>query len=172
MRLYPGRLPELAKDTLRSMVKDGAIELIQDRIQEAEMDVESVLREYHRQEREIHEQAKDVLAARQLDYSQLRRVKMQLAKQRGMKLDDEGYEYLMTQIIEMLFHSNNVNEIFQDDPGLRRRMLPILKKYTSQDDAIELQARARLKNLDEGTATWDVEISRQISQIRSERNAS
>lgn len=171
MRLYPGRLPELAKDTLRSMVKDGAIELIQDRIQEAEMDVESVLREYHRQEREIHEQAKDVLAARQLDYSQLRRVKMQLAKQRGMKLDDEGYEYLMSQIIEILFHSNNVNEIFQDDTGLRRRMLPILKKYTSQDDAIELQARARLKNLDEGTATWDVEITRQISQIRSERNA-
>jgi hypothetical protein len=153
------------------MVKDGAIELMEDQVQEAEMDVESVLREYHRQEREIHEQAKDVMAARQLDYSQLRRVKMQLAKQRGMKLDDDGYEYLMTQIIEMLFHSNNVNEIYQDDPSLRRRMLPILKKYTSQDDAIELQARARLKNLDEGTAAWDVEISRQISQIRAERNA-
>mgnify|MGYP003956665151 CR=1 FL=1 len=170
MRLYPGRLPELAKDTLRSLTKDGAIELIEDHVQEAELDIESVLREYHRQEREVHDHAKDVLAARGMDFSNLRRVKMQLASQRGMKLGDDGYEYLMDQIIEMIYHSKNVDEIFCDNSDLRRRMLPVLRKYTAQEEKIEQQAKARLKNLDEGTVTWDLEITRQIDQIRRERN--
>ncbi len=171
MRLFPGKLPDLAKDLIRSLMKDDAIELVPDRTQEAEMDIESVLREYHRQEREIHEQAKDVLAARQLDFSNLRRVKVQLAKQRGLKLDEDGYEYLMDQVIEMIYFSNNVEEIFCDNKELFGRMLPVLKKYTNQDDAVEQQARARIKNLNEGTLTWDVEIAKKISDIRRERNA-
>ena len=171
MRLFPGKLPDLAKDLIRSLMKDDAVELVPDRTQEAEMDIESVLREYHRQEREIHEQAKDVLAARQLDFSNLRRVKVQLAKQRGLKLDEDGYEYLMDQVIEMIYFSNNVEEIFCDNNELRGRMLPVLKKYTNKDDAVEQQARARIKNLNEGTLTWDVEIAKKISDIRRERNA-
>ena len=169
MRLNPGRLPELAKDLLRAMIKDGAVELANDRIQEGEMDIEWVLREYHRQEREIHEQAKDILAARQLDYSNLKKVKSQLASQRGLEIDEDGYRYLIDQITEMLFHSNNVEEVYADDNDLRRRLLPVLKKYISDEDAIEEQARARLKNLNEGTVTWDIEIARQISEIRRER---
>ena len=171
MRVNPGRLPELSKDLLRSLIKDGAVELEEDRLQEAEMDIESILREYHRQEREIHEQAKDLIATRQLDFSQLRRVKSQLARQRSIKIDDEGYDYVISQLIEMMYHSNNVSEIFAEDAELRRRMAPILKKYIAEEDAIEEQARSRLKNLDEGTVTWDVEIARQINEIRRVRNA-
>ena len=171
MRLNPGRLPELAKDLLRSLIKDGGVMLVDDRMQEAEMDIEWVLREYHRQEREIHEQSKDLLAARGIDYGNLRKVKMLIAAQRKLKIGDEGYDYIIDQIVEILFHSNNVEEIFAADIDLRKRMLPVLKKYTAEDDAIEEQARTRLKNLDEGTVTWDIEIARQISEIRRERNA-
>ena len=171
MRVNPGRLPELSKDLLRSLIKDGAVELEDDRLQEAEMDIESILREYHRQEREIHEQAKDLIAVRQLDFGHLRRVRSQLARQRDLKIDDEGYDYVIGQLIEMMYHSNNVCEIFVEDSELRRRMFPILKKYIAEEDAIEEQARARLKNLDEGTVTWDVEIARQINEIRRVRNA-
>lgn len=171
MRVNPGRLPELSKDLLRSLIKDGAIELVADRMQEAEMDIESVLREYHRQEREVHEQAKDILSSRQMDFSNLRRVKSQLAQQRGIKIDDEGYDYLIDQIVEMMFHSHNVEEIYSADAELRRRLLPVMKKYIAEEEAIEDQARQRLKNLDEGTLTWEVEIARTINEIRRERNA-
>ena len=60
----------------------------------------------------ISERAKEVLAARGLPQSDYSRLKKLAADERKIKLGDEAIDYLLDQLVEMLMHSANVDEIF------------------------------------------------------------
>ena len=64
MRLYSGKIPTVGSEIVKSLVEAGDIE-VSDRA-EAEMDVQAVLKEYIRLDREITEKTKDVLQKRNL----------------------------------------------------------------------------------------------------------
>jgi len=66
---------------------------------EAELDVQAVLKEYLRLEREIVDKAKDLLQKRNLPYEQFGKVKRSLANEKNFGLGDEGLEWMTTQII-------------------------------------------------------------------------
>ena len=68
MRLYSGKVPTVGSEIVKSLVEAGDIE-VSDRT-EAEMDVQAVLKEYIRLDREITEKTKDVLQKRNLPYEQ------------------------------------------------------------------------------------------------------
>ena len=88
------------------------------------------------------------------------------AEQKGIKVGDELLDYLLDQLIEMLMHSGNVDEVFSADHDLRRRMRPILKKYLEIDEAIETEVRGKLKHVQEGSRTWEVEYQRVLGDIQ------
>ena len=58
---------------------------------------------------------------------------------------------------------------FADDAGLRKRMVDILKKHMLVDDEVDAEVRRRIKNLEEGTATWEVEYQKALEQIKKNR---
>ena len=66
MRLYSGKIPLIGTEIVKSLAESGDIE-VTDR-GEAEMDVQAVLKEYVRLDREITEKAKDLLQKRNLPY--------------------------------------------------------------------------------------------------------
>ena len=63
-------------------------------------------------------------------------------------------------------HSANVEEVFAEDHDLRRRMRPILKKNLEVDEALEAEVRGKLKHVQEGSRTWEVEYQRVMGDIQ------
>jgi hypothetical protein len=65
--------------------------------------------------------------------------------------------------------SAHIEEIYADDATLRRKMRDILKKHMAVDEALDEEVRRRIRNLQEGTATWDVEYQKVLEQIKRNR---
>jgi len=167
MRLYSGKIPAVGAEMVKALIEAGDIE-VSDRA-EAEMDVQAVLKEYLRLEREITDKAKDVLQKRNLPYEQFGKVKRAIAGEKAFGLGDEGLEWMTTQMIESFMQSPHIAEIFVDDAVLRKRMVDILKKHMQVDEELDEEVRRRIKNLQEGTSTWEVEYGRVLDQIKRNR---
>jgi hypothetical protein len=167
MRLYSGKIPTMASEIVKVLVDAGDIAVV-DRA-EAEMDAQAVLKEYLRLDREITEKAKDLLQKRGLPYEQFGKVKRTLAHEKGMGLGEEGLEWMTNQMIESFMQSPHIEEIFAEDGVLRKRMADILKKHMLVDEELDEEVRRKIKNLEEGTATWEIEYSKVLDQMKRNR---
>jgi uncharacterized protein len=167
MRLYSGKIPTMAGEIVKVLTEAGDIAVV-DR-SEAEMDAQAVLKEYLRLDREITEKAKDVLQKRGLPYEQFGKVKRTLAHEKGMGLGEEGLEWMTNQMIESFMQSPHIEEIFAEDGVLRKRMADILKKHMLVDEELDEEVRRKIKNLEEGTATWEIEYTKVLDQMKRNR---
>lgn len=170
MRLYRGKIETIADDILRSLREAGDIELEDEA--EAKVDIESVLKEYLRLDKEIVEEAKNRMEIRGLGYSHLGKVKGQVAKERGAPGQEDTLPYLLDQILNILLHSHNIAEIFSDDAELRRKLTPILCKHMDVDTDLDREVRSKIKNLQEGTSDFEVEYARVMENIKQKRRLS
>jgi hypothetical protein len=164
MKLYTSKVPTIAQEVIQTLVRDGDIEISDP--EEAKLDVEAVLKEYVRLDRELTDQAKDVLEQRRLDYGQFGKIKRALAEERGIGLGEEAITWITTQTLETFMQSAHVEEVFADDATLRRKVRDILKKHMAVDEELDAEVRRRIKNLQEGTQTWDLEYAKVMEQIR------
>jgi uncharacterized protein len=167
MKLYAGKIPVIGAELVRSLIADGDIAVI-DRA-EAELDVQAVLKEYLRVDREITEKSKDLLQKRNLPYEQFGKVKRTLAQEKGFGMGDDGLDWMTTQMIESFMQSPHIEEVFAEDSVLRRKMTAVLKKHMMVEEEIDAEVRRRIKNLEEGTSTWEVEYQRALEQIKRNR---
>jgi hypothetical protein len=167
MRLYSGKIPIIGSEIVKTLVDSGDITVLDKA--EAELDVQAVLKEYLRLDREITDRAKDLLSKRNLPYEQFGKVKRSLAQEKGLGLGEEGLEWMTNQMIESFMASPHIDEIFGDDATLRKRMADVLKRHMMLDDELDAEVRRRIKNLEEGTATWEVEYQKALDQIRRNR---
>lgn len=166
MRLYPKVIPAIAREVIQTLTKENDIEVETLRIADAEMDMAAIMREYLAAEERVNQATREALERRGYDHSRFHQVKREMADVRGFKMGDEGIEYVIGQMIEFLLISRNVEEVFSDDPILRRKIVLIFKKHLDVDAELDREARARMKNLAEGTAEWDVEYGRTLDQLR------
>jgi uncharacterized protein len=164
MRLYPGRVPAVAADIVRTLVDAGDIEVSNKK--EAELDVASVLNEYLRTEREIADEARNMLDQRGLPHEQFGRARRAIAEQRGLGQGEEAIPWISNQMIELFMHSAHIDEVFADDGLLRVKLKDLLKKHMAVDEEIEHEARRRIQNLQEGTGAWDIEYARAMAEIK------
>jgi hypothetical protein len=141
MRLFSGKITPISEEIVRALAENRDIEC--ESRKEVASDLESVFASYLQTEREANERAKDLLQARGLPQSELGRLRRLAADQKGIKVGDEMLDYLLDQLIEMLMHSGNVDEVFVEDHDLRRRMRPILKKYFEDDEACDTEVRGQ-----------------------------
>jgi uncharacterized protein len=164
MRLHSAKVPELAKQIVDSLLAQGDVE--SEKPAEVRADVQAVLEQYIRDEQQIVERAREVLAARGLPANELPRIKRLVSQERGIKLGDEAIDYVLDQLIEMLMHSQNVDEIYADDVTLRRKMRDPLRKHAQIDDEIHAEVKGQLKHVKEGSTLWEVEYQRMLEDIR------
>ena len=121
MRLYPGKVSAIAQDMVQLLTSNGDIEVEADLANEVVLDIESVLREYIRADR---------------------------------------------QIIEALFHSRHVDEVYAEDHALRKTLREILNRHTHVDDDLDKEVRKRIQNLQEGTGTWEIEYQKVMGDLK------
>jgi uncharacterized protein len=164
MRLHSAKIPDLAKQIVDSLLVQGDVESANP--SEVRADVQAVLEQYVRDEQQIVERAKEVLAARGLPPTDLSRMRRLVAQERGIKIGDEAIDYVLDQLIEMLMHSQSVDEIFADDVTLRRKMRDPLRKHAQLDDELHAEVKSQLKHVKEGSTLWEVEYQRMLEDIR------
>jgi hypothetical protein len=164
MRLYSGKVATIAGDIVKTLTEASDIETSSAR--EVQADIEAVLNQYLRTEKEAADKAKDAMQSRGIPTADFARMKKLAAEQMGIKVGDETIDYLLDQILEILMHSANVDEIFSEDIVLRRKMAPILKRHMAVDEELEREVRGKLKHVEEGTRTWEVEYARIMEDIR------
>jgi uncharacterized protein len=164
MRIHSARVAQIAAEMVSSLTKDRAVET--ESPKEMQLDIESVLNQYIRDEQEVSEKAKDMLAARSLPQTDLGKIRRLIADQRKLKLGDEAIDYLLDQLLEMLMHSNNVEEVFAEDYELRRRMREPLRRQLGDEEELQKEVRAQLKHVEEGSALWEVEYRRMMEDMK------
>ena len=169
MRLYPKVIPTIAREVVQTLMQDGDVEVETMRVNDAEMDMASVMKEYLAAEERVNAATREALERRGYDHSKFNQVKREMADVRGFKMGDEGIEYVIGQMMEQLLVSRNVEEVFSDDLGLRKKIFAIFKRHLDVDDEIDREARARLKHLQEGTTAWDVEFGKTVELLRRSR---
>jgi len=169
MRLYPKVIPIISRESIQKLMQDGDIEVEPLRIADAEMDMSAIMREYLANEERVNQATREALERRGYDYSKFNQVKREMADVRGFKMGDEGIEYVINQMIEILLISRNVEEVFAADNVLRQKIYAIMKKHLEVDNEIDKEARARLKHLQEGTSAFDIEYNKTVEQIRRAR---
>jgi hypothetical protein len=164
MRLFSGKIAPLSEDLVRSLTENHDIEC--ESKKEVARDVEAVLQNYVELDRQATERAKEIVAQRGLPQGEFNRAKRLAADQAGIKIGDEMMDFLLDQLLEMLMHSANVDEVFVEDHDLRRRMRPVLKKHLEMDEALDHEVRGKLRHMQEGTRTWEVEYQRLMGEIQ------
>ena len=164
MRLYAGKVQPIASEVTRALLAAKDIEA--ESPKEVEADIASVLNQYLEDERAVNERAKDLLERTGKPQSEYQRVRTLVADEKKIKVGDDALDYMLDQVVEMLMHSHNVDEVFVEDVELRRRMAPVFKKHMAVDTAIDAEVRGQLRHLKEGTREWEVEYSRVLEQVK------
>ena len=169
MRLVTSRIPLIVTDLLQKMTESELMEVKGENMQEVELDIESVLKEYIRADRQLTEEAKDLVHERGLDYGAHQKIKRQLAEKRRFGIHEEGVTYLTNQLIETFLHTGHVEEVYGEDHELRAVIAPVLKRHMSLTDPLDEEVRKRIKNLQEGTQDWEIEYQATMDRLRRAR---
>jgi uncharacterized protein len=167
MRIYRGKIELTVEEILGGLMKGGLIEVEPGSQEEARKDLESVLIEYSRMAREINDKAKDIAQKRGLDYSAIGRLRRGMAKEHNFGLDDDALDYIVQQMIEIMFSSHHVEEVFGEDHELNRAIAPILRKNMSIDEELDREVREKIKHLEdaEGTVNWEIEYQQRKEEL-------
>jgi len=152
---------------MRELTARGEIEV--EEAEEVKLDLEAVLKEFIRRERQMVDDAKDRMEREGLGYSKLGRMRQRVAKEMGFPQQEEVLPYLVDQLLNMLFHSANVIEIYADDVELRKKITPILRRHMEVESGLDAEVRSKIKNLQEGTAAFEVEYAKVMDLIKHKR---
>ncbi len=169
MRLYRKIIPKMSKEIIATLRGDGDVEIDDQKLEEAELDVAAILVEYCNAEDRLNQETKDALTRRGLSAERFGQVKKGLAEARQHKTGEEGAEYVINQMLEALMHSRNIEEVFAEDHEMRKKITDTMRKYLGIDEEIDRDARSRLKNLREGSAEWDIEYEKVVRQLKQAR---
>lgn len=169
MRLYQKVIPTIAREVIQSLMGAGDVEVEPMRISDAEMDLAAIMREYLQDEEKVNVATRQALERRGYDMTKFNQVKREMADVRGFKMGDDGIEWVINQMIEFMLISRNVEEVFSEDPPMRRKIFLVMKKHLDIDEDVDREARTRLKHIQEGTAVWDMEYAKTVEQIRRSR---
>lgn len=164
MRLYASKCPIISEAIAKSLVDGKDLDVTD--VTEFKQDVESILKEYLRKNREITEAAKDALEVRGLPYSDLYRVRRQMADDQDFGIGEESPTWIANQLIELFMASSFVEEVYADDATLRNKLKDILRKHMQADDDLDREVRKHLKHLNEGTESFEIEYQKQLEMIK------
>lgn len=166
MKLYSKAIQAIARDIIATLMADGDIEVETLRIADAEQDMAAVMKEYLAAEERVNQATREALERRGYDHSRFHQVKREMADVRGFKMGDEGIDFMINQMLEFLLISRNVEEVYAEDPVMRKKVYAAFKRHLEVDDDIDREARGRLKHLAEGTQAWEIEYQKAVEAIR------
>jgi hypothetical protein len=167
MWLTRAKMPALASSIVKALVDAELIET--ESPGGVQADMLAVLEQYLRDEHDISTKARDLAAARGAAQDEVNRLRKELARQQGVGVGDDAIDYILAQLLEMLMHSGNVDEIFAQDHQLKLAMRTPLRNEQTAADQVDEVVRKRLKHVQEGSSQWEIEYQRMREEMTRRR---
>jgi hypothetical protein len=167
MWLTRAKMPALASSIVKALVDAELIET--ESPGGVQADMLAVLEQYLRDEHDISTKARDLAAARGAPPDEVNRLRKELARQQGVGVGDDAIDYILAQLLEMLMHSGNVDEIFAQDHQLKLAMRTPLRNEQTAADQVDEVVRKRLKHVQEGSSQWEIEYQRMREEMTRRR---
>jgi hypothetical protein len=168
MKLYAGKIPSLSALLVKELTTQKVVAVDPEEFPEVELDISAVLKEFVRMDQEVNDKSKAIIEKRGLDQGSYNRVRREVSKEVGFPQDDPML-YVINQIIEALLHSPHVGEVYGEDHDLRRVMKPVFQKLLSDTEELDKEVRNRIKNVSEGTQSWDIEYQKAMAQLKKQK---
>jgi hypothetical protein len=131
MKIYRKVIPKIAKDVVRALLAGHMIEVEDGHRDEAELDVAGVMVEYMNLVDKLNNDARDALQRHNLGIEHLGRVKKGLADSRNIVLGDEALDHVLGRMVESLFNSKHIEEVFGEDNELRAAIHAAMPRRTT-----------------------------------------
>jgi uncharacterized protein len=169
MKLYRAKIPVIAKATVDRLVSDGDIEVRPEAREEAERDLMAIMEEYHRRDNDLRDRVRDLMASHNIPYSDFGRTRKRLADEMGHPLGDDVERFLCRQFIENMMISPHIDEVFEEDRVIYKKVMEVLKGNDVDEGEIREEALSRMKNVQEGTVEYEIALQEQVRQVKKRR---
>jgi hypothetical protein len=169
MKLYRAKVPMIAQECIGRLSDDGDIELVEGKRSEAEQDLVAIMEEYLRRDFELREQIKDHMADGEIPYGRFGRIRSEMAEERGHPLGDDVERYLVRQFVENLMISPAIEEVFEEDKVIYKKLMEVVKGHDVDEDALREEAKDKIKNVREGTVDYEIAMRNAIRDVKKRK---
>lgn len=169
MKLYKAKIPVIAKECIAALLTDGDIEIATGNVEEAELDLVSIMEEFYRRDMNLRTQIKDTMHRQQISYDQYGKVRGRLADRLGHPTGDDVERFLCRQFVENLMISPFIEEVWADDSEMYKKLMGVLQSHDVDERAIREEAANKLKNLREGTVDYEIALENAIRDEKKRR---
>lgn len=169
MRLYRAKVPVIAKEVIETLATDGDIEVLGENREEAERDLAAIMEEYLRRDNAFRNRVRDFMDRRNLPYEAYGRTRKALAEETSHPMGDDVERFLGRQFVEAMMISRFVEEIFEEDRIMYKKVLGILKKHDVDEREIREAAMGRIKNVREGTIEFEIAMEKAVREEKKTR---
>ena len=167
MKLYRQKIEPIADDIVRVLTETGDIDISGENRPVVLEEVRVLLDAYVVTEYEVAQDAKDIIQQeRGLRYDQFGKIRRILATDRDLETGTEGIEWLVERLIENLLSDERVDEVYADDPTLRRAIFDIFRKHLEIEAQLDEEVRGRIRNLRETDPAYPIEYERVMREVR------
>ena len=169
MKLYRAKIPAIAQQVVDRLITESCIEVRPENREEAERDLAAIMEEYLRRDGELREQIRDHMADQHIQYSEYGRTRKKIADELGHPLGDDVERFLCRQFIENMMISPHVEEVFEEDRVMYKKVMEILKENDVDENEIREEAASRIKNVAEGTVDYEIALQDAIKAVKKRR---
>lgn len=169
MKLYRNKIPVIAKDTIAQLCDQGDIEVEPENREEAEKDIIAILEEFLRRDFELRNKIRDSMSNRNIPYDQYGRVRKRMSEEMNHPGGEDVAKFLARQINENLMISKFIEEVFEAEDVLYRKILRLLLSHNVDEREIIDEALSRIKNVAEGTVDYEIALSNAVKEVKKRR---
>ena len=91
-----------------------------------------------------------------------------LAKQRNFGMNDDAPSWIVSQLIEQLFHTKSVEEVYAQDKDIYELLIPLIREKMSTQQNLQQEVEQRIKRLEKSSENWE-DLFFQVSQRLKEK---
>jgi len=162
MRIYENLIPKVSKEFIKKSINNGYLLVDKVNLKVAQSDIESIFKAYLINLKDIYRLAKQrIEKSDELDRSVSNKIRKQIAAEKKFPLEKHNENYLVKQLMAILFQSDNIEDIMVEDDKLRKLFLSICDKYFITTEAINREVEKRMFYISEyfpkikkGTREW------------------
>lgn len=169
MKLYRAKIPVIAKAILERLITEGDIEVQPENREEAEKDLAAIMDEYMRRDNELRDRSRDLMADQNIPYSDFGRTRKKMADEMGHPLGDDVERFLCRQFIENMMISPSIDEVFEEDRVIYKKVMEVLKSNDVDENEIRQEAIGKMKNVQEGTVDYELQLQEKMREVKQRR---
>ena len=145
MRIYENLIPKVSKEFIKKSINKGYLMIDKANLKAAQNDVESIFRAYLLNLKDIYKLAKQrIEKSDELDRSVSNKIRKQIAAEKKFPLEKYNEDYLVKQLLAILFQSDSIDDIMVDDNKIRRIFLEICSKYFITTEELNREVEKRM----------------------------